>query len=73
MRIQIDLRVGEHRRELLNAVRRAALRQLIGEVLGVIGRYPGIMILNHRFTQRTIHRLVFGVRAESVRKRWRSA
>ena len=38
MRIQIDLRVDQRRRELLHAVGRAAARQLVGEVLGVVGR-----------------------------------
>ncbi len=36
MRIQIDLRVNERRSELLDAVRREAAGQLVGEVLGVV-------------------------------------
>ena len=35
MRIEVDLRVGQNRGELLDAVRRAASTELVGEVLGV--------------------------------------
>ena len=37
VRIQIHLRAGNRAGELLHAVRRAALGQLVGEVLGVVG------------------------------------
>ena len=35
MGIQIDLGIGQHRRELLDAVRGAALGELVGKVFGV--------------------------------------
>ena len=36
MRVEIDLRVRQRRREFFDAVGRAAARQLVGDVLGVI-------------------------------------
>ena len=39
MGVQINLRVHEGAGKLLNAVRRAAFRQLVSEVLGLVIRY----------------------------------
>ena len=45
MRVQVDLRIYQRSRELLKAVRRAALGQLMGEIFSVV-----ICQVHHCFT-----------------------
>ena len=43
--IQIDLCIRERRRELLDAIGRAAARELVGEVLGVVvGKFQSVRL-----------------------------